>query len=99
MPMHLVGELVSIGTLLAFVLVCMSVPILRYTNPNQARPFKVWAPWVIGPLGAIACLYVMSGLPGDTWLRLIVWLVIGFVVYFTYGVHNSRLQHPPKPRA
>ena len=94
MPMHLVGELVSIGTLLAFVLVCMSVPILRYTNPNQARPFKVWAPWVIGPLGAIACLYVMSGLPGDTWLRLIVWLVLGFIVYFTYGIRNSRLQHP-----
>ena len=72
----------------------MSVPILRYTNPSQARPFKVWAPWVIGPLGALACLYVMSGLPGDTWLRLIVWLVLGFIVYFTYGIRNSRLQHP-----
>jgi APA family basic amino acid/polyamine antiporter len=92
MPMHIVGELVSIGTLLAFVLVCLGVPILRRTNPNQARPFRVPAPWVVGILGALSCGYVMYGLPADTWLRLLVWLVIGFVVYFAYGRHHSHLQ-------
>ncbi|WP_075097414.1 APC family permease [Sandaracinus amylolyticus] len=92
MPMHLVGELVSIGTLLAFVLVCLGVPILRRTNPNTPRPFKVPAPWLIGGLGAASCLFVMIGLPPDTWLRLIVWLALGFAIYFTYGRKNSHLQ-------
>ena len=92
LPMEIVGELVSIGTLLAFVLVCLGVPILRRTNPDQPRPFKVPAPWVVGILGACACLFVMTGLPPDTWLRLIVWLVIGFVIYFAYGRHHSLLQ-------
>lgn len=92
LPMEIVGELVSIGTLLAFVLVCLGVPILRRTNPDQPRPFKVPAPWVVGILGACACLFVMTGLPPDTWLRLIVWLVIGFIIYFAYGRRNSVLQ-------
>ncbi|MDQ3030863.1 MAG: amino acid permease [Myxococcota bacterium] len=92
MPMVVVGHLVSIGTLLAFVLVCLGVPILRRTAPNVARPFKVPAPWVIGILGAGSCLWVMYGLPLDTWLRLLVWLAIGFVIYFTYGRRNSLLQ-------
>ncbi len=87
LPMHIVGELVSIGTLLAFVLVCLGVPLLRRSNPAQARPFKVPAPWGIGIL-----VYVMIGLPPDTWLRLLVWLVIGSAVYFLYGRHHSRLQ-------
>lgn len=92
MPMTLVGELVSIGTLLAFVLVCLGVVVLRKTHPNIPRPFKTPAAMIVGPLGAIACLWVMSGLPLDTWIRLIVWLMIGFVVYFTYGVKNSKLR-------
>ena len=92
LPMSIVGELVSIGTLLAFVLVCLGVPLLRRSNPNQARPFRVKAPWVIGIAGALSCFYVMIGLPPDTWARLLVWLVIGFVVYFTYGRKHSVLQ-------
>ena len=92
MPMHLVGELVSIGTLLAFVLVCLGVPLLRRTNPDQPRPFKVKGALPVGVLGALACLYVMSGLPPDTWLRLIVWLAIGFGVYFGYGKNHSHLR-------
>jgi APA family basic amino acid/polyamine antiporter len=92
LPMHIVGELVSIGTLLAFVLVCLGVPLLRRSNPDQPRPFKVKAPWVVGICGALSCAYVMIGLPPDTWLRLIIWLVIGFVVYFTYGRQHSVLQ-------
>jgi APA family basic amino acid/polyamine antiporter len=93
LPMALVGELVSIGTLLAFLLVCLAVPILRRTDPAAVRPFRVPAPWVIGILGAASCLFVMIGLPPDTWLRLIVWLLVGFVVYFTYGRRHSVLQN------
>ncbi len=96
MPMHLVGELVSIGTLLAFVLVCLGVPLLRRTNPGQARPFKVKAPWFVGITGALACVYVMIGLPPDTWLRLFIWLAIGFAVYFGYGRRHSLLQAQQK---
>jgi APA family basic amino acid/polyamine antiporter len=92
LPMSLVGELVSIGTLLAFVLVCAGVFILRYTAPNLERPFRVPGFQVVAPLGALACLFVMSGLPRDTWIRLVVWLVIGFVVYGTYGRHHSKLR-------
>lgn len=92
MPMSLVGELVSIGTLLAFVLVCVGVLVLRVTQPKLERPFKVPGAWVVAPLGAVACLWVMTGLPHDTWLRLIVWLAIGFVVYFGYGRKHSKLR-------
>lgn len=92
MPIEIVGELCSIGTLLAFVLVCLGIPILRKTSPEIPRAFKVPAPFIVAPLGALACLWVMSGLPHDTWLRLIVWLIIGFVIYFTYGVKHSRLR-------
>lgn len=92
MPMSLVGELVSIGTLLAFVLVCAGVFILRFKRPDVARPFRVPAFYIIAPLGAVACLWVMSGLPTDTWLRLVIWLVLGFVIYGTYGRKHSKLQ-------
>jgi APA family basic amino acid/polyamine antiporter len=91
MPLSLVGELVSIGTLLAFMLVCIGIPILRITNPEVERPFKTPAAWVVAPLGAVACIWVMTGLPLDTWIRLLVWLVIGFAIYFTYGYRHSRL--------
>ncbi|HEU4538350.1 MAG TPA: amino acid permease, partial [Polyangiaceae bacterium] len=93
MPMSVVGELVSIGTLLAFVLVCIGIPILRKTSPDVPRPFRTPAAWLVAPLGAVACLWVMSGLPGDTWVRLIVWLLIGFIIYFTYGRRHSRLRN------
>ena len=92
MPMSLVGELVSIGTLLAFVLVCIGVVILRVRAPNVVRPFRTPLFWFVGPAGALSCLWVMSGLPSDTWIRLIVWLIIGFVIYFTYGIKHSKLR-------
>jgi len=97
MPMSLVGELVSIGTLLAFVFVCIGIPILRVRHPNAKRPFKTPLPWVVAPLGAASCLFVMTGLPMDTWLRLLIWLVIGFVIYFTYGIHHSVLRNEAEP--
>lgn len=93
MPMSLVGELVSIGTLLAFALVCIGVVILRIRHPEIERPFRAPLFWVVGPLGAIACLWVMSGLPHDTWIRLFVWLAIGFAIYFGYGMKHSKLRN------
>ncbi len=91
MPIHIVGELVSIGTLLAFVVVCIGVPLLRRTEPDHPRAFAVRFPNAIGFAGAAACLWVMIGLPWDTWLRLLVWLLIGFTIYFTYGRKHSKL--------
>jgi APA family basic amino acid/polyamine antiporter len=92
MPMSLVGELVSIGTLLAFALVCAGVIILRVTHPEIKRPFRTPLFWFVAPMGIISSLWVMSGLPGDTWIRLIVWLALGFLVYFIYGRKNSQLR-------
>jgi APA family basic amino acid/polyamine antiporter len=92
MPMSLVGELVSIGTLLAFMLVCIGVPILRITDPNRHRPFKTPAYWFVSIAGAASCLWVMSGLPHDTWFRLLAWLAVGFVIYFAYSYKNSKLR-------
>ncbi len=94
-PLSVVGELVSIGTLLAFVLVCVGVPILRVTNPDTHRPFRVPGGFIgtliVGGLGALACLWVMSGLPKDTWLRLIIWLEVGLMIYGGYGWRKSLL--------
>lgn len=95
MPMSLVGELVSIGTLLAFALVCIGIPILRIRNPDTPRPFKTPVYWFVAPAGTLACIWVMTGLPADTWIRLFVWLLIGFAIYFGYGVKNSRLRKNP----
>lgn len=91
MPMSLVGELVSIGTLFAFMLVCLGIPILRIREPNRPRPFKTPAYWFVSIAGAGSCLWVMKNLPVDTWVRLIVWLAIGLTIYFVYGKRNSKL--------
>jgi APA family basic amino acid/polyamine antiporter len=92
LPIGILGELVSIGTLLAFVIVCGGVWMLRRTRPDMPRPFKTpLVPWV--PLGGmLACLYLMTGLPHDTWIRLVVWLAIGLSIYFFYGRKHSRLR-------
>jgi APA family basic amino acid/polyamine antiporter len=90
-PIGLLGELVSIGTLLAFVIVCAGIIVLRYTNPNAPRPFRTPMVPVVPILGILICGYMMYGLPGDTWLRLIIWMVLGLVIYFVYGMRNSRL--------
>jgi len=89
MPISLVGKLVSIGTLLAFLLVCLGVPVLRLTHPRVARPFKVPLPWVVGLAGAASCLWIMASLDQGTWIRLVLWLVLGLGVYFTYGRRHS----------
>lgn len=100
-PIDDIGRMVNIGTLLAFVIVSISVMVLRYTNPTQPRPFRT--PWVplIPILGVISNGYMMAKLGMWNWIRLIVWLGIGLVVYFTYSVKHSRVQalaadNPPK---
>jgi APA family basic amino acid/polyamine antiporter len=85
-------DLTNIGTLFAFVLVCAGVLVLRVKEPNRPRPFKVPFPWLVAPLGCVACVFVMIGLPREAWERFIVWLVIGAVLYATYGYRHSRLR-------
>jgi basic amino acid/polyamine antiporter, APA family len=90
-PIGILGELVSIGTLLAFVIVCAGVWVLRVRRPALERPFK--APWVpvVPILGILVSGLMMVSLPLSTWIRLFVWLVIGLVIYFFYGRHHSRV--------
>ena len=92
LPISILGELVSIGTLLAFIIVCISVLVLRKTKPEIHRPFKTpWVPFV--PIaGATICFIQMAALPLDTWLRLIIWMAIGFFIYFFYGVKHSKVR-------
>ena len=93
LPIDILGELVSIGTLAAFTIVCVGVMVLRVRAPNARRPFRTPLVWVTAPLGIFMCVFMMVFLPGDTWLRLIAWTVIGLGIYFTYSVRNA---HPPR---
>jgi APA family basic amino acid/polyamine antiporter len=97
LPIGIVGELVSIGTLFAFVIVCGGILVLRYTHPELPRPFRTPLVPFVPALGILSCLYLMSGLPRDTWIRLIVWMVIGLVIYFLYGIRKSRQRQAEKP--
>jgi APA family basic amino acid/polyamine antiporter len=85
------ADLVSIGTLFAFVLVSFAVPVLRRRRPDMPRPFRVplspWLPW----LSAGACLYLMTNLSIETWVRFLVWLALGLLCYAGYGYRHSRL--------
>ena len=95
-PIGILGQLVSIGTLLAFVIVCAGVWVLRMRRPNLPRPFKTpWVPFV-PIMGIVVSLLMMAALPLDTWLRLLVWLAIGLAIYFSYGKKHSRVQEGAK---
>ena len=89
-PINILGELVSIGTLLAFVIVCVGIIVLRQRRPDLPRPFKTPLVPLVPILGALICFAQMIFLPGDTWLRLIIWMAIGLVIYFTYGRYRTR---------
>ncbi len=90
-PLGTLTDLVNIGTLFAFVLVSIGVVILRRTRPDLPRAFRVPAAPLVATLAVLACLYLMLNLPGETWLRFVIWMAIGFVVYFVYGRQHSRL--------
>jgi APA family basic amino acid/polyamine antiporter len=99
-------DLTNIGTLFAFVLVCFGIIILRVKEPHKHRTFKVPFSPIVPLLGVASCIFLMTGLPGITWVRFVIWLAIGLVVYFSYSMHNSLLhkkhsaaQPPHKPSA
>jgi APA family basic amino acid/polyamine antiporter len=92
LPIGLLGELVSIGTLLAFAIVCAGVLVLRYTEPGRPRPFRTPLVPFVPAAGILACFYLMSGLPVDTWARLVIWMAIGLAIYFLYGRRHSKVQ-------
>ena len=95
-PGDIVGDMTSIGTLFAFILVCVSVIVLRKTEPDMKREFKTPLVPLVPILGIIVCLAMIYGLGWTNWLRLIGWLAIGFIVYFGYSKKNSRLNNPDK---
>lgn len=89
-PLEVLVELVSIGTLFAFFLVCTFIVILRRTQPQRPRPFRVpYAPWLPG-LGAVSCFLLMLSLPWGNWIRLLCWLVLGMIIYFGYAKNRAR---------
>ncbi len=90
-PIDLIADMVSIGTLLAFAMVCISIIILRVKRPDMPRPFKTPLVWFVGSIGALGCFYLMTSLPITTWERLLVWTIIGFLIYFLYGMKHSKL--------
>ena len=92
LPLDLLGELISIGTLMAFAIVCLGILVLRRTRPDLPRPFRTpWVPFV-PVMGMVTCVGMMFTLPPDTWLRLAIWMAIGFAVYFGYSVRHSTLR-------
>ncbi len=92
LPIGILGELVSIGTLVAFIVVCIGVIVLRYTRPDLHRPFKVKGVWFVGLMGVLFCSLMAYSLPNATWWRLLVWSAVGFAIYFGYSYHHSRLR-------
>jgi len=92
-------DLTNIGTLAAFAVVCVGVLVLRYSDRERLRPFRVPALPLVAVAGALACLYTMKGLPVTAWKRFGIWLVVGLVLYFVYGFRHSTLRRgaPPEP--
>ena len=93
-PISILGELVSIGTLLAFVIVCAGVWVLRKRRPDLHRPFRTPMVPFVPIMGIIVAVALMASLPGNTWIRLVVWLALGMIIYFGYGRSHSRVGNP-----
>jgi len=92
LPIDMVAQLVSIGTLMAFAIVCIGVLVLRVREPDMPRAFRVPAIWLVAPAGALSTVVLMVGLPAATWWRLVIWGAIGLCVYFLYGIRRSRVR-------
>jgi APA family basic amino acid/polyamine antiporter len=90
-PIDILFQMVNIGTLLAFAIVCAAVLLLRIRRPDAPRPFRCPVVYVVAPLGVAVNLLMMLFLPKETWLRLVGWLVIGLIIYFAYGRFHSTL--------
>ncbi|WP_437187932.1 amino acid permease [Planctomicrobium sp. SH668] len=95
LPIRLLEEMVSIGTLMAFAIVCAAAMILRVRHPDADRPFKAPLLFVVAPLGIAINVMLMLCLPVQTWSRLVIWLIIGITIYLVYGIRHSRLRHSP----
>jgi APA family basic amino acid/polyamine antiporter len=91
-PLDILGELISIGILIAFAAVCAGVVVLRHLQPDTPRPFRVPFAHVTGVAGVVACFAMALSLPHDTWIRLVVWSALGILVYVFYGYRHSRLR-------
>ena len=92
-PIGILGELVSMGTLLAFGLICAGVLFLRYRNPDLPRSFRTPLIWFTAPVGILGCAYLIYKLPPATWSRLWIWMGLGLLVYFGYAYWHSRQHH------
>ena len=90
-------DLTNIGTLFAFLVVCLGVLALRIKDPDRPRPFRVPAVWLVAPLGAAACLYVMQALPTTAWYRFGAWMALGLAVYALFGYRNARRVRAGEP--
>lgn len=91
MPLSVLGELVAMGTLVAFATVCLGVLILRHTRPDLARPFRVPMYWLICPLGVLACMFLFFQSFKEHWVVFVLWTIVGQLIYFLYGYRNSKL--------
>jgi APA family basic amino acid/polyamine antiporter len=91
LPISKLGEMTSIGTLLAFVIVCIGIIVMRRTNPNAPRPYRTPLVPLVPMLGVGVCFAMMYFLDWETWMRLFVWLAIGLAIYFGYSRHHSHL--------
>jgi APA family basic amino acid/polyamine antiporter len=94
LPLRILSGLINIGTLLAFVIVCAAVLVMRKTNPEAKRPFRAPLVPLVPILGIATCLLLMFSLPAENWLRLFLWLLIGLIIYFLYGRRHSMLARP-----
>ena len=95
LPLSVLGEMISIGTLFAFIVVCGGVLVLRVRQPHLPRPFRVPAARSVAVLGILVCFYMMVSLPADTWLRFVVWMALGLALYFFYGRRHAVLATNP----
>jgi APA family basic amino acid/polyamine antiporter len=98
LPVEILGQLTSMSTLLVFAIVALGILILRYKQPKANRPFKIPFGPIIPILAMLTCIAQMAALPGVTWIQLIIWVIVGLIIYGIYGYRKSILRHPSLKR-